>query len=244
VNAVNSAWRTLRGLSRDLVDFAYPPACVLCNAPPAGGPVCADCERELATLPAAACSRCRLFVTPGELCPLGHQDLVVRALGLFDGHYQKLLHALKFHGDLRAGVWLGRRLGDVLNREGVAQHVAAVAAVPLHKVRLRERGFNQSAVLAREVAGHLGLPLVSPLLRLRNTPSQTRLDRAGRTLNVRGAFGATGTPGGSPLLLVDDVVTTGATLEACATALRSAGVAQILAVSVALAEPPALRAAA
>lgn len=170
--------------------------------------------------------------------------MAVRALGLFDGHYRSLLHALKFHGDLRVGRWLGQRLGQALRREGIAQKFGAVAPVPLHPVRQRERGFNQSRVLAQEISIALELPCIDPLKRLRNTPSQTRLDRFQRRENVRGAFSLRPGPVASPLLLVDDVLTTGATLEECSLALRAAGVTQILAVAVALAEPPVGRAAA
>jgi predicted amidophosphoribosyltransferase len=98
-------------------------------------------------------------------------------------------------------------------------------------------------VLAREIADVLGLQCCEPLARIRNTQSQTSLNRAGRRENVTGAFAVRIAPA-SPLLLVDDVFTTGATLEACAEALRGSGVTQILAVTVALAEPPVERTAA
>lgn len=236
--------RWLKRLPLDLIDFVYPPFCPLCNAPPTSGPLCPTCESELVTLPSAVCSDCRMFVTRQGSCPLGHEALVVRPLGLFDSHYRTLLHTLKFQGDLQVGLWLGRRLGETLRGENAGQRFRAVAPVPLHTVRQRERGFNQSAVLAREVASVLDLPFVEPLKRLRNTPSQTRLDRTARQENVARAFWVR--PGNevSPLLLVDDVLTTGATLEACASALRAAGVTEILAVAVALAEAPAARAAA
>lgn len=226
----------LAGLARDLTDFVYPPACRVCKAPPQGGPLCARCELELATLKAAVCSSCRLFVRPEGLCPLGHTDLVVHALGLFDSHYRALLHAFKFGGDLRAGRWLGQRLGRALAEAGTLD-VGAVVPVPLHRVRMRERGFNQSEVIGREVARSLGVPLVLALSRRRNTRAQSLLQRQERLENVREAFVATTRLENTPVLLVDDVLTTGATLASCADGLREAGSGPIVGAAIALAEP-------
>jgi ComF family protein len=147
-----------------------------------------------------------------------------------------LLHALKFHGDLRAGRWLGRRLGAVLHREHLSEQVRAVVPVPLHGVRLRERGFNQSRVLAEEVASALGLPVVESVSRQRNTRSQALLPREERLTNVHGAFTVGSPQENAPVLLVDDVLTTGATLAACAAALGTAGAGAVVAATVALAE--------
>lgn len=233
---VRAAFAHASRLATDLADFVYPPACPVCQAPPGTSPLCASCEGSLCTLPGPACSRCRLFVPHGGACPLGHADLVVHALGLFDAHYRALLHALKFHGELRVGEWLGRRLGEVLATRNLAD-IGAVIPVPLHATRLRERGYNQSRVIAIEVALRLGVPLVEPLRRRRNTRSQTELSRQKRLENVADAFVAEKTLDSAPILLVDDVLTTGATLEACALALRAAGMGPVRAATVALAEP-------
>lgn len=232
-----SARAQLSGLAVDLVDFIYPPACLVCRATPQAGPLCADCECALARLPGPVCSGCRLFVTPDLECPLGHSDLVVGALGLFDHHYRTLLHALKFHGDLHTGRWLGRRLGTTLAGWGVAERVKFVVPVPLHRVRQRERGYNQSYEIGVEVARALAVPLVQPLTRRRPTKSQTSLAREERLENVREAFECTTDLEGAPVLLVDDVLTTGATMASCTSALHAAGAGPIFGATVALAEP-------
>ena len=115
---------------------------------------------------------------------------------------------------------------------------SCVVPVPLHPSRRRERGFNQAA----DLAGHLGLPLVTALRRIRFTSTQTGLPAAQRHRNVRDAFALTRaghTLAGATLVLVDDVSTTGATLEACARVLKQAGVVEVRALTAArVVSPP------
>jgi ComF family protein len=130
---------------------------------------------------------------------------------------------------------LAPRLGEamLLAAAPASGSIDLVVPVPLHPRRLAERGYNQSALLARPVARALGTPLAAcALRRLHDTPRQARLDRTTRLLNVRRAF-ATGEPTlvrGRRILLVDDVRTTGATLEGCTAALNEAGARQVLAI--------------
>lgn len=120
---------------------------------------------------------------------------------------------------------LAARLGRAMV-EGVPRDVDVVVPVPLHPMRAVERGFNQSALLARPVARHLGVPLGARALeRIRDTPRQTSLDRASRQVNVMSAFRCRDPRivADKRVLLVDDVRTTGATLEGCRAALEAAG---------------------
>jgi ComF family protein len=110
----------------------------------------------------------------------------------------------------------------------VGRSGSLLVPVPLHSRRLRERGHNQSALLAEAVSESAGLPLSTALIRTRYTRTQTGLGRAERRRNVRGAFEWTGaTLAGKTVVLVDDVYTTGATMEACAAACRTAGARQV-----------------
>jgi ComF family protein len=167
------------------------------------------------------CPRCRRLPSSLERC---------RSIGAYDGALRAIVHALKY--DRRRS--LAARLG-VLMRERAADVLAGadcVVPVPLHRTRRRQRGFNQAADLARAI----GIPVCHALRRRRATASQAGLPSSQRHRNVRGAFVATRRARrlrGKVVVLVDDVCTTGATLDACALALDGAGVAAVRAITAA-----------
>lgn len=141
-------------------------------------------------------------------------------LGDYAPPVDAMVAALKFHNRLD----LGRVFGLLLAGRAAGWRGDAVLALPLAPPRLRERGYNQSEEIARVLAARLGRPLLHhALVRLRNTASQQGLRLAQRRINVRGAFQATPVVAGRHLLLVDDVLTSGATLNEAAAALRRAG---------------------
>lgn len=139
--------------------------------------------------------------------------------------YQNITPALKYRRNFRVGKYFAGMLGERVAASPLYKDVDCVIPVPLHWTRRWRRGYNQAAVLAREVATALGAELRSDLLvRCRRTTSQTRLDKIGKSLNVEGAFRYSGKPckGFAHILLVDDVFTTGSTLAGCHCALRKA----------------------
>lgn len=143
---------------------------------------------------------------------------------------RSIVHSLKYDGRRS----LARPLAALMRRHGgdVLGDAACAVPVPLHRSRRRQRGFNQAADLAR----HLGLRVVPALRRVRATATQTGLPAAQRHRNVRDAFSATAATRelcGAIVVLVDDVCTTGATLEACARELKTAGVAEVRALTAA-----------
>ncbi len=155
---------------------------------------------------------------------------------VYGGPLAEALRRLKYGGRSELGAPLGALLADAALP--YAGRVDRVIALPLHPGRLRERGFNQSALLARPVARALGLPLdLSGLHRVRPTRDQASLPRAERAANVRGAFAVLGRRHGDRVLLIDDVRTTGATLAAAAEALLDCGFAQVRTLALARAEP-------
>lgn len=165
----------------------------------------------------------------------------LRCLGPYDGTLRAILHALKYDGRQTVARPLGARLRPVLT--DVVPPDAVVVPVPLHRSKAWRRGFNQAALLAHAIgAGRAVVPL---LTRPRAAPTQTRVDRATRRANVASAFrlrhrerlvGGAQPLAGRAVVLVDDVVTTGATLTACAAALRAAGAARVGAITVARTE--------
>jgi ComF family protein len=229
-------WVTPIGaLSHALLAFLFPDACLACDRPLERN------ERHL-------CSRCRGGLLP-RLRTTGPRPDGTRPLGLegpyfllpFDGPTRELIHALKYGGRTS----IARELADLAlpeTRTLVRTGLEAVVPVPLHRVRLRERGFNQSALVAAGIAEGLGVEISHTLGRVRATRSQTVLSRDGRTSNVEGAFRAEeSTCRGRRLILVDDVVTTGATLRAAAAALTDAGALSVTCLAVAgeILKPPA-----
>jgi ComF family protein len=149
-----------------------------------------------------------------------------RAVFRYAPPLDRLLPRLKFHDDLAAGRLCAALMADVLVD---VPRPDALVPLPLHRARLRARGFDQTLELARSLARALALPLRDDLLvRARATDPQSRLDAAARRRNLRGAFTVRGDgPWPAHVALVDDVMTTGATLHAAAAALRRAGVARV-----------------
>jgi len=207
-----------------------PARCLACGEPGAGGrDLCAACR---AALPAnaPACLRCALPLPAPGCCgrcqrrppPLD----AAHAAFAYAPPLDRLLPRYKFHRDLAAGRLLAQLMAEAF---AGCERPLALVPVPLHPARLRARGYDQALELARPLARALGLPLHEGLLRrVRPTAAQSVLDAAARRRNLRDAFAVHGRP---PLpahvALVDDVMTTGATLHAAARALRRAGVARV-----------------
>jgi ComF family protein len=155
-----------------------------------------------------------------------------------EGAFQALAHALKYDGFRSVGLLMGRELGNAFEKSGITAE--CLVPVPLHRVKLRERGFNQAEVIARGISDVTGIPVRTDILRRsRYTQTQTKLDQEQRRKNVEEAFSVSMTSSileGGTCILVDDVITTGATIVSCGETLRKAGFQQIIAASPALAE--------
>ena len=205
-----------------LIDLLLPPRCGSCRA--LGSWLCGSCRSRIRRLEEPLCARCGAEVE-SRRCPcrarLRHLGRL-RAAAAYEGPLERAIHRFKYEGWRALARPLARLLEDRLAVDGVPAGV--LAPVPLFGTRRRSRGYNQAELIARELARSLRLPLGTALERVRDTPPQVGLDRLRRRDNVSGAFAWRGRAlAGEPVLLVDDVATTGATLEACATALKSAG---------------------
>jgi ComF family protein len=145
---------------------------------------------------------------------------------LLQGLARDMVHRLKYRNMRCLAPAMGALMAEHVREHGISADV--IASVPLHPRRLRDRGYNQAHLLAQAVAEGLGLPIATDALaRVRPTPQQIAAGRPDRRANVANAFLAAPDVGGLRILLVDDVCTTGATLEACADALRAAGAAKV-----------------
>jgi ComF family protein len=216
-------------LARRFANLAFGGSCFLCRGA-AEGVLCAACDADLPRLTGSTCPRCALPAQEGALCgrclarPPAYDATVAALAYAFPADV--LVRALKFHGELALAPLLGRMLAARLPR-GV--RVDFLLPMPLSAARLRERGFNQSLEIARQVAAATGCPL-APFLaeRSRDTPPQLGLPVAERERNVRGAFCCTRDLARAEIAVLDDVMTTGATLEELAATLKRAGAARVV----------------
>lgn len=199
------------GLGERLLCLFFPARCLACGAVVYPEELFCPACRE--TLPAQPCSR-RLDVP-------GAGELPVVSPLPYAGGYREALHQYKFQGYKGDAGRLGRLMAPCA--ELLGKGFDGVAYVPLSPKSRRSRGYDQSRLLAKTVAKSLGLPLLDALEKVRETKTQHRLGREDRAQNVQGAYRANGLAAGKGLLLIDDIVTTGATLTECAAALYQAG---------------------
>ena len=210
----------LRRAGGDLLDALLPQQCAACaRALEGAGVLCPRCLDSIPKLSIGVCARCLAAGREPVGC-LEHRDFTVWPAWIYDPRAEAIVHALKF-GGRRA---VARELGAVLARAGA--HLGSadlVSEIPLHRARQRERGYNQAALLAEALSRTLGVPRLPGLLeRARPTLAQARLGGLARRDNLRGAFHVTRPQWvrGRRIIVVDDVITSGATLEAAMTALR------------------------
>jgi competence protein ComFC len=218
----------------ELLDLVLPPRCGGCGR--LGSLYCDRCLSRTRRLEEPTCRRCGVEVEHSRAscaCRGRIRSLTrLRSAAAYEGPLEKALHRLKYEGRRPRAAPLARLLAERLAVEGLAAE--AIAWVPLHRARLRRRGYNQAELLGRELAGLCALPVLEGLERVRDTPPQVGLDRLRRQANVDGAFGWRGGALARPtVLLVDDVATTGSTLDACAAVLRLAGAGPVIGLTVA-----------
>jgi ComF family protein len=234
----NTLQRLMRGLS-PIVDMLYPPRCAGCQR--TGFVVCDACLTQMTPLPLPVCPYCGIPVSGAALCPACRYDqyaqrpgpriTAMRAAGGYEEPLRSCIRALKYDGNTRLAEPLGLLLAQAYQR--YALDADAMIPVPLHRERLKQRGYNHAALLAEVCARHLSLPYSEEvLMRQRNTASQVGLNTGERRQNVLNAFAfspafARSALTGKTLVIVDDVCTSGATLEACSVPLFAAGAKEV-----------------
>lgn len=218
-------------LRNDATRLLWPTRCLACDDPGLDGiDLCAACE---ATLPdtGPACLGCALPLVSGDArcgtCLGARSPLTeVHAAFVYVAPLDRLLPRLKFAGDLAAGRLVSQLMAERFRN---VSRPDALVPIPLHRARLRQRGFDQALELARPLGRSLGVPVLpGALMRHKPTQEQSRLSAIARSRNVKGAFAARERlPLPRHVALLDDVMTTGATLRAAAIALRRAGVERV-----------------
>lgn len=226
---------------RDLLHLVYPKVCLSCQS---------LLEGEENYLCQACLDDFDRFLLPNESTDemkarlrkhFPEQTVIDDAVSCFrfhkDGKLQPAIHAVKYDGLSRLGVELGMLLGKQLQAERGGEKYDALIALPLHKLKFIERGYNQAERLANGASQTLGLPVrTDAVYRVRYTASQTGYDLAGRQHNMSGAFQCKRVSGLRRVVLIDDVFTTGSTLLACASALKHTGVEYITIATLAVAD--------
>ena len=245
-----SASALLLGAADALASVFFPAPCSICEKLLLRAnrvPICEECLASFTPIPKRACEVCgqpiESFYTEAEAglrcpncAPPRYAFRRARSLAIYEDALVSAVLILKYRQMEPLGKWFGRRLAELVQSQGAAYESDVVVPVPLHRDRLRERGFNQAALLAAPLAKTLKLPCKPTLLmRTRERPQKRVLSIEERWEAVRGAFATR--PGSQVdkqrVLLVDDVLTTGATLDACARALLDSGAKSVVAVTIA-----------
>ena len=231
----------LRMVLEMVLESLYPSKanCMGCGSPAGAdeGWLCADCARllrPLSTLPGPRCPRCGRPLGDGtranycDTCGDWPDGLVSAAR--FPYAYRKplsgMIRRMKYQGVARMADWIAGEMQGTAERE-LPGGYDLIVPVPMHKKRLRLRGQNHAAALADAISRRTGIPYAEALQRIVDTPQQARQSAAARRKNLEGAFAALPSVAGRRVLLVDDVVTTGATALACARALRDSGASDV-----------------
>jgi len=223
-----------------LIETVWPTRCASCGR--IGAVACNDCLKLLTPLSPLRCPGCQRPSRGGRSCSACRsRTFIDRAVAAtaFTDTAEAFIHSLKYRGVRALCGPLSLRLCDIIHTQQETQAIFAtnptVIPVPLHAIRLRERGFNQAELIAQHIARITAMPLdTTSLVRIRETGQQVRTSgRIERRENMLGAFGVSEVHRieGRDILLVDDVVTTGATLEDCARALKEAGARSVSALT-------------
>lgn len=230
-----------------LLHVLFPRVCFACGRDMPFGehaPLCQNCEKALRFPGPLVCRRCGVPLKDGGAHCFhcrgskadGYACKIIRSAWVFSPVSRGVIHALKYSGYTQVADYLGAAMLKRFKTYPELASADVLVPVPLHPKKERQRGYNQSVLLARSFGRRLGLPVLeTALARCRNTPSQTKLNRSGRLTNMDGAFVCTDAASvkGKIVLLVDDVATTGATLEGCARALRAGGAKRVMAYTLA-----------
>jgi ComF family protein len=230
----------IRGAAADAADAMFDRRCPGCGGPlDRGSLVCDACDAVIPRTGATLCLRCLRGDPPADsdrrVCVLHGAERLVLAGPRFEPPLDSILHAYKYDGARHLAAWIASLIPEPPGRGGSLGKEYILVPVPLHPARLAQRGFDQCAILAGQVSGRWGIPVVPALVRVRDGTPQARRPGSARRANLEGVFRLKlpSLVEGRAVLLLDDVATTGSTLLAAAAGLEEAGPTWILALSAA-----------
>ncbi|MDI6840121.1 MAG: ComF family protein [bacterium] len=221
---------------KHIFNFIIPPYCGVCKRPLEAGEkaVCDECFNSISVIVAPFCRRCGRPTDKESVCneciEHPHEFTRTRVLGKYEDVLRDLIHLFKYSRKISIGRRLGSKLGVILKNDELLSQADTLIPVPLYPTKKRERGYNQSEILSHAVSDYTGIPELNTVLyKIRPTKSQTELSLEERVLNVKNAFKVNRAEqvNGKKLILVDDVFTTGATLDECARELYKAGASEV-----------------
>ncbi len=219
-------------LSR-LLDFLLPRTCIVCNDEIEKGLLCDNCINYLPQLGRPLCRRCGRPIKKGQICRFCKTGVSIehgRAWSIYVPPVDKIIHHFKYRSQTSLAGLIGRGMSNVIKADYILNQTDYLVPVPLYWWKRLKRGYNQARLLADVISGECHIPMLDALRRIKNTRSQTRLDAESRRRNVRNAFALKDERiNNKNILLVDDVLTTGATINECARVLKQAGAKNVYA---------------
>jgi len=226
----------IRKIADRLVDLIFPKRCPVCQdiVMPSGQDICEKCKSKLKYIEDPYCLKCGRPLNGNydrcESCKNTSMDYIEgRAVFVYNDTLRKSIYGFKYNGRLEYASFYGNQIVKRLNRKLMQWNADAIIPIPLHKDRLKKRGYNQADILAKEISKYLKVPLYSDyLIRQKATKAQKNLDALARENNLKNAFKIK--PNGVKLrtvILVDDIYTTGSTINSAARCLKNAGVERV-----------------
>lgn len=232
-NHAIAAQKLFKPIWEGVLDLLYPPKCLVCDDM-SGKYLCDDCLSEISFIKPPICFRCGAPLDDRQCVECKDADyafITARSVAVYDGVLKDAIHKLKYSGHEILGPILGSIMVEYLR--SIPYHIAkydCIVPMPIHISRLKQRGFNQAALIANEIGNALGLPVMNGVLvRNRSTHPQVDLPIEDRHSNVLGAFSTLREAGiaGISVILIDDVFTTGSTADAAARALIDGGAREV-----------------
>lgn len=207
--------------------------CLLCaNTVEHTRDICEDCEKNICRVDAPTCNKCAESIYRCR-CQKYRRTAYDSTAAVF--YYRKSIkdgiHTLKFRRITSGAEFFGREMYELYKTCYADKNIDLIIPVPLYKTKLKERGFNQSLLIAKPISKLSGIPISKSLCKIKDTEIQHFLNREEREKNLRGAFRADETVKGKKILLIDDVITTGSTFNECAKELKRAGAEKVYALA-------------